>query len=321
MAITERHGIYGVTLHTDAMGGAVLLPGITETPIDMNPVVQGDPTSGTTFPQFKSLITQKPVGRIATFDIRTALTNIGSLGLLIASTTNPGVVIYAQKREQGGTREVGSTHRSYTFGNGIVVPRSLSVSVGGSAIITYDIIGISSDGIVNPVVITESVALPSDAGLDTQIRFGLGPVKIEDTLLQGVENLELDFGVNVFTETDGPETFDTFVSIESTNPSLTISGRNILEVGGSGPVPLESVGFANATATTKFGLKRRLRGGTYYADTAVEHVVIGFSDGMTYPAQLIQNSPRLGTVIRVEGYSDDNSNPLSVTPQNLLSPF
>ena len=126
-------------------------------------------------------------------------------------------------------------------------------------------------------MLTESQALP--AGLTDAERFTLGPVTIESILLAQVRRFELDFGIEVKTEGSDSDIWDTYCSIESIQPTLTLRGIDLNWWKDSGGVPL--TGKAATHANTKIYLRKRAAGATFVADETAQHIKFT-ADGLAH---------------------------------------
>lgn len=258
MSVSRKHSLWGVVAHATA------IPAITTLGINTGTQVVGTVTSGGIYRRFQSVVGQAPTAEFGTLAIASALTTLPSTGKSIADLAD-GLSMYIQKHLIGGTRTAGSTHRKYVATAGIIVPRRLTVSHGGDASLSYDVI-VLYDGSNDPLVFTDEVALPEDVGEE---RFTLGPVSLGDVTLDHLRQFEIDFGLNAVTEGADSEIWDRYVSLETIEPSLTLRGidpewvkaANIPLIGKSGT-------HANSTAY----LRKRDHGGTFVADVTAEHV-------------------------------------------------
>lgn len=262
MSQSTRHDVYGVTVDVTELGG------ITEQEVRTGSEVRGESSSGGVYPSVKSLVRQKPTARFTTLSVGDALALIGAAGWKI---TGAGLLLYAYKHAEGGTRESGAEHRKYTIPDGIVVPRTLTVNHDGDATLTYDVLMTSSDGSSAPYTYTDSITVPT-AAADT-IRYALGPVTLESIALCGKLSLEIDFGIQVDTEGSDAEIWDTYCSISAITPTITLRGKDIAWHHESTGIPLLGKDITQLAPTkTTLYLRKRAAGGTFVADDVAEHV-------------------------------------------------
>lgn len=267
MTISSVHGLYCVSLFTDAITpSAIILDGITRQEIASEKTINNETTSANVYSRFQAIVAEKLTSAFGTLKIKSALDEIGLTGLAITATTNTGVILYAQKYADGSTRASGSSHRQYQIKKGIIVPRSLRVDHQGDAELSYDIFA-TYDGTNDPIIESDSVALPTAGGDDE--RFTLGPQDVAGVTLTSFRTFEVDFGLEVVAEGAESEIFDTFVSIRSIKPTLRWSGidvewlksTNILRAGTDG-----------THANTICYLRKRADGGKFVVDGTAEHI-------------------------------------------------
>ena len=264
MAISKKYTLAAVQLDT---GADVLISGITSQSLQLNSEVDQEITSGNVYPAWYGLSGQSPGGQFGTHHLATALAAIGGLGLDI-STLATGLALWLYKHADASTRAGAASHRKFLCQQGIVVPRTLSVSDGPGqhAVITYEILT-TFDGTNNPWVIGESQTLPNAEPDDE--RFALGPMKIGNKTLSQVRQFDVDFGINVVAERGDGDIWPTFCSIETISPSITLRGIDP-EWFKDANVPL--AGLAGVHANTVLYLRKRAAGQSFVADNVAEHI-------------------------------------------------
>jgi len=268
MAVTRKHNLYAVGL------GATLLGGITRQSIATGTEVRREATSGEIYARFQSLYAQKIAPGFSTKCVGAALTAAGTLGASFAGMTG-GLALYAQKHADGAARTSGSTHRKYGFSRGLLAPKNLTVDHRGDAQLTYDAV-IAYDGNNDPLVITDSAALP--AGIADAERFTLGPTQIGGVSFTGVHNLSIDFGIDVVGESADSDVWDTFVSIRQVLTTIRLTGLDV-EWLKAANVPL--AGLIATHANTAIYLRKRLKGSSFVGPAVAEHIKLAAS-GLAY---------------------------------------
>lgn len=263
MAITNKYSLYGINLN-DAVD--VFIGGISTQGLEPNSQVDQEITNDV-YPKWYGLSGQEPAGSFATFHLATALANVGLTGLKISSLAT-GLEQWLQKHLDESTREATLKHRKFTMTAGLVVPRTLTVSHGPGqhASLTCEIIVIY-DGANDPFTITDDQTLPSAEPDDE--RFTLGPITIGGKSLAHFRQLEIDFGINVVTESGDGDIWPTFCSIESIAPTITARGIDP-EWMKAANVPL--AGLACTHANTSLYLRKRAIGGSFVINATTEHV-------------------------------------------------
>lgn len=278
MAVARLHTFHGVEV------GAVLLGGISQQSVNTGTTVRGESQSGEMYPRFQSLISQRPAAGFTTLALQNALDAVGLQGVDIAGLSG-FLKLYGQAHVDGGTRAGASLHRRYTVSAGRLVPRILSADHQDDASLSYEAV-VSYDGTNDPVVIADLQSLPS--GIVDDERFTLGPITIGGVTIPEVRSLEVNFGLDVQSEGSDSDVWDTFVSVRSINPVLTIRGID-LEWLKSANIPL--LGKAGTHANTTIYLRKRLQGGTFVVDATAQHIKLT-ADGLAYIDAPFENPGR-----------------------------
>ena len=151
----------------------------------------------------------------------------------------------------------------------LVFPQRLSAVGRDDADLSYET-RITHDGSANDaIIVTDGVSLPVAAS-DNE-RFALGPVTVESVSLTHLRSFELAFGLTVETEGDGSSIYDTFASIATIQPIITLRGIDI-EWLHSTNIPW--LGKAATHTNTAIYLRRRASGGSFVADGQAQHIKI-----------------------------------------------
>lgn len=258
MPVNSLHGLQGVYTASAGIGG------ITDQNIVTGNEVRGEATSGEVFARILALFKQKIAPRFSTRSITAALDVTGVGGASIA-TVGP-VSMYAQAWAAGGSRATGSAHRKFTFSDGMILPRTLTVEQGGEARLDVDIVT-SYDGTNDPIIIADAQSLPVTALTDAM--FTLGGVTIGGVALTGVRRFQIDFGLDVVTEAADGDLWDTYVGIRAQQSVITVETTAIATIAAAG-IPLS--GKAATHANTTLYVKKMLHGGSFVPDATAEHI-------------------------------------------------
>jgi len=164
------------------------------------------------------------VGEIApeiTFDttaIKTALANCGGINGAALSSD----VFFLQKLLDGGLRGGALSHIKLTAATGIIVPTQIRAAQGAVATIGYRALPTSADGEASPLAILGSQSLEVGQSVVSEI-YTLGPVSINGTPLEGVDDITIDFGITLTDKKSGSgAVYPTFIGVMSRQPSFTI---------------------------------------------------------------------------------------------------
>ncbi len=215
MSIPTLHVLYAI----QAQGG--LIDQITNQDYDqgIEEIIQaGD---GKTDAEFIATITQAPVLSFTTVALAKALAIAGYSGEAITS----GLDFFLQKVKSGGTREVGANHVKLTIGKGILLPRTARATQGGEASIEYDALAISDNGLNAPIAVATGEALTGSP--EETEKFTVGTAKINGTLIEGIQDITIDFGIQEFLQGSDGNAFNTFAGIMERRPSITIRSLDV----------------------------------------------------------------------------------------------
>lgn len=231
--ISALHTLAAVKIHPDGLSSTVL-GGITQQMVRAGSDVRQNPTSGSIYSTHQATYAVEPTAEFTTVNPATALAVCGMSGLAIASTTNPGLVFYGNKKVKGGGRATSTNHLSYTLRNGILIPVSLScghredLSLSLRAMATYD-------GTNNPLIPASGVALPA-GGIDLQ-RFSLGKILLgtesgDQIELSAKTRVEITFDLQAEAKSADGDLYPTYATInDMPRPMLSITVLDVSLLG------------------------------------------------------------------------------------------
>jgi len=275
MSITNLHTLYAVNLNTATLNGSpALFDQIQNFRIStgLQQILQnGD---GAVDPSFVGIMSQKPMLRFSTTALATGLAACGLSGAVIdADGSYPGLEAWFQKMAAGSDRASGANHLKMTGAKGILVPRSLRASQDGTATLEFEAIFVY-DGTLDPVVIAASQALSGSPAVGEM--FTVGPVKINGSFLEGIQDITFDFGIKLITESGDGQVWPTFVGIMSREPSLRIRTTDL--------TALSTYGITGAAiaASDVVAFLRKIAEGTSgrVADDGGEHISLTAAQGI-----------------------------------------
>ena len=176
--------------------------------------------SGDVDAKFAAILSQAPTAGFTTRAVSTALGLIGIDGL--ALDADGPVTLYMEKRALGGLKAAGSVHTKAVIDGGIVVPQTLSCSQDALATISYLVQAAdAADDGANPLTITESQALAGTTHLDEA--YTISPVLIGASEIDGIQSINVDFGIGLDISKGGGSVFPQFVAINARQPVLTFT--------------------------------------------------------------------------------------------------
>lgn len=270
MGVARRHTLYGVELASTTLGG------IRGQAIETDTNVNADTSSGDIYVTHLAMNGQMVRARFDTTSLAVALGVCGLTGMAI--TDSDDVVMYAYKLAEGAGRAAGSVHRSYTFNEGIVVPRRITCSHQEDARIEYDVLP-TYDGTNDPVVVADSAAVPTQ-GADNA-RFTIGGCTLESLAIGHITSFELDFGILAEQEGADSDKWPTHVAIQEAKPVLRLRGTDI-EWAKSTVIPTLQGKVVTHANTTVFLRKRSAATATgFVANGTAQHIKFTF-EGLAY---------------------------------------
>lgn len=293
MTLSKLWTEFSAKLHTMTAqaAGAVYVDGVRDMQVNNALQTRTEGHDGVPYNTFGSLISGRPTARFSTSDIAQLLDEVSvSAGMLIdADGTHPGVVLYAQRMAQGGTRDaVGAgTHISVTVENGMLVPQSLTATHQDMATLTAQLFARQS-GAVDPL--TYDLAADLDAVTpDSTDQWTIGPVDLNGTPLDGIQSLNVDFGFDVVAEGRDSDIFPTFVSIRKVQPSITIQSHHVDLM-----TTLTNQGLFQTAGQVRIFLRKRAEGGTFIADATPVHILLTLDKARVEPEQIGQDPKSIG---------------------------
>jgi|GEM_PF-4606283 len=185
--------------------------------------VQSD---GQTYPRLVAVNAVAPRLTFDTNNIGLLLSSDPSLGGLGSLELNAGdaepvaVAAYLAELTEGGV--IGSTGEKITCSYGLLVPRSLTVSAAGDAVLSYEVVLGGHTGA--PFSLASSQDLPDAA--TGEALYGVGDVSVDGGDLGRIQDLTIDFGHAVAIEAEGGSLYPAQVVRRATAPTMTLTTLN-----------------------------------------------------------------------------------------------
>ncbi|HEY1600451.1 MAG TPA: hypothetical protein VGG64_12665 [Pirellulales bacterium] len=239
-----------------------------------SPRVQAVLQYGSGYPQplFKGFVGFKPEITFRTTQLATLLAETGLLG---ANLSGGNTDLIFRNVTDLGSRDATSatTGIRLRMENAMMYVKSISASHQGRATAEVRLCGIY-DGTNPPIIPTGSVAItgtPSAAEY-----FGLGPVEINSTTLDGVQDMSIDLGTETYERGSASDIFDTFIAIKQINPKVTIRGL--------ATEPWTTYGLTGTQLTALACFLRKVNnkatgGLAYVANATAQHIAFGATAG------------------------------------------
>lgn len=142
------------------------------------------------------------------------------------SGAGPGVEMTARRRTCG-VPETTSVHERFTFQNGLIVPRTLSVSHQGNGQISYALFGTNPDGATPSLVHANTSALTTAAAADPS-RWALNLLQVAGTVLTGVRSMDIDFNFSVSLDGADSDTEPSTAGIDLIEPRIVFRGIDVV---------------------------------------------------------------------------------------------
>lgn len=260
----ETHSLMGLKHATTEIGGLTTI----NAQHNIEDVIRGG--SGSVYPTFGGIMSQKPGVSFTTLHVAAALALAGISG----SAPNAAEFVF-QRNTLFGTRA--ANYVKLTPYKTLWIPRRLSAQHNQPATIEYYVhcFGDASN---------KPVGYSTNSGTYSQVvseMFTLGPQSIEDVDFEAT-SLDIDFGIEV--EMDGHSGIDYPIwgYIKSVAPTVTIKTHNLDKL--ATLVPANAAGLA---VTSWVGFLRKIAegGDARVADATAEHIQIEATEGVAYFTQ------------------------------------
>jgi hypothetical protein len=259
-------------------GTSAFIQGILDQSLDpgLQELLEGG--SGFVYNMFGAIKSGAPAGKVSTTDIKRILDAVGVAGMTISDEAL--VTMYFMARANGATLSAADSgkHQSALISNGMLIPRTLSADHQGTAKLDLDIIA-TTDGVIDPITYTHNADLP--AAIQAAGVYTLGPIKLNTTVVEGVSNVNLDFGLTANAEGRDSDIFPSFVSVEKIQPVLTVSTQH---VDLAGTLTMEGKHYTSSQVVIY--LRKRAEGGTFVADATAEHIKITLGKCLVFAGQI-----------------------------------
>lgn len=292
--------LVGPMVIAEGGGGAEkIIDQVEASGFNTNPSRNIKSSAGDIDPTFAGYNGFSPLGRGTTEAIAQFLAAVGINGLIVSSYPTS---IYNRIVDLAtGLRGGASVHQKLAINAGIIVPRQLSVGVQSPARLTFEIIGVNAAGSTNPVTKSETVSLPSMSGVSEQFYFG--KAMINGAELEGVQNLVIDFGIQLGIRKGAQAIYDQLVYIEGRRPKLMLDVDDAEALADIG-----LTGAAQGSTDSAIYLRKGAANGIRVADGTGEHISFSIDDGIIDAPEKGGSHPSpLGTKVEINPIFDGSN--------------
>lgn len=297
MPVTAQYVLHGINTSSSFLSHISRASANTQAQV-AKPMAAGVP--GTSFAY---VLQQNPD---FTFDCEQVKTALDLMGCGLKDLTAGNTDLYFREVPHKGSRTsaASSAHIRLRAAKAVMVPLTLRASNGAPASLSARVI-CTYDGTNEPLVPAGSQAL---SGTPATERFTVGPAAINGSAINGIQDIEIDFGVTLFEQFADGELYVTFVAERERLPVVTI--RTLTAA-------LPTLGLNGTALDGSDGLALWLRkcGQTgRVANGTAEHILFTGTHGLVHVPETTGggNDPAI-TTIRVElQMADATTAPLSV---------
>jgi len=268
MSVSNVHVLYAVNVagaagaFMDQVSDWDLSPNIN------NLLLGGD---GDVDPTYTAVGSQAPSISFTTSKLATVLGKCGINGLEIKSAQE--LSAFLRKTVEGGTRAGASSHIKLLVNKGLLVPRRLRASNDASNPASLDLECLATyDDTNDPVVVTSSQSLTGTPSVSEA--FVAGPVSINGSTINGVQSVDIDFGLQAQLLYGDGQVWPSYVYIARRQPSIRIVTLD--------PVSLTALGLtgsAQSASDSVIFLRKIAEGGTRVLNATAEHISITIDEG------------------------------------------
>ena len=218
---------------------------------------------------------------VVTFRTPQVSTLLGEAGLLGVDLSAGNTDLWYRKATHLGTLVAAATagHTRMRIAKAFMYLRSITAGHQKESTADATILA-TFDGTNAPIVPAGSTALAGTAA--SAEHFCLGPVKINGSLVDGIEDATIDMGVSLRIKGDSSQAYPTFAGIRSVSPTISLRGTAL--------EPWTNYGLTG-TALSSFSLYLRkvtadvASGAMYVADATAVHVKFTAATGLVHVTQ------------------------------------
>lgn len=227
--------------------------------------------AGQVHPQFAANMGQQPEIRFTTPQVKSILDLVSSTGIYDLSGGNTDLYFKVAADQGTRTASASAAHHRFRAAQGLLILERISAGHRSEAQAQCRII-CAYDGTNSPLVYAGSTALSGTPASGEH--FVLGECHLNGSEIDGVQNLDMDYGQNVMQAGSGGELYDTFNALLQSTPTVTITALNSAFWG---TATLNGLDLSSASLY----LRKMARTGRV-ADGTAEHIKFTLADGLIY---------------------------------------
>jgi hypothetical protein len=267
-------------------------------------------------PMFRGVRSLSPEITWRTTNLYTALLECGLVG---KDNSAGNTDLYYRQATNLGTRvaEGTASHMQLRMAKAFQYIKSISARHQQEATAEMHTVGLY-DGSNVPIVATGSVAL---SGTTAPVGwYGLGPVSINGTAIDGVEEMTIDFGVELMRRGQNSEAYERYCLVKSINPVITLRGTTLEGWTTYGPVGVALNGSSGFTGYLR-KVNTDAQAIAYFADVTVAHPkFVGAYGTVRVESTGGGGNSEAVTGLRIELRAPDTSHDcLSITPASAIT--
>ncbi len=230
--------------------------------------------AGEVHPNFRATINQQPQITFSTPELDKIL---GDLSCGVAGVTFTDCDTYWKEgTATGSTARATTNHKDLSIAEGVLHWTNIRLPNNGQAEIDC-VVGATYDGVNAPIVHTGSVALPTH--ITPGDHFVCGPVAINGTTIDGVQEISISSGVQLQMLSGDGEVYPTFLYVEMTEPQITIRTFDATNWDDLGLTGVALNGSNGAT----FYARKIAANGQRVANGTAEHISFVVANGRAIP--------------------------------------
>lgn len=217
--------------------------------------------AGHTMPMFVANSRYKPVISFSSGQIDLVASTIPVNGLAISAAA---YLYFKLKTATGNAARNATSHLRFIINLGLACWTSCRLPHKGEGSIDVTLYA-DFDGTNDPLILESGVALP--AAQIAGDHFSAGPLKINGSQLTGIQDVTLNSGCRVFSEGSDGDEFDTFVALQTADPTVEWTYRGTA----LGDISLDGIILNGSTGLLVNGRKYSANAGML-ANATAEHI-------------------------------------------------
>lgn len=227
--------------------------------------------SGQVHPQFAANMGQRPEVRFTTPQVKSILDLVGSTGIYDLSGANTDLFFKVAADQGSRGASASMLHHRFRVAQGFLVLERLTAGHRSEAQAQCRII-CGYDGTNSPLVYAGSQALSGTPASGEH--YVLGECHLNSAEVDGVQDLDMDWGHNILQAGSSGELYDTFNALLQSSPTVSMTALN------SAFWSTATINGLDLSAASLY-LRKLARSGRV-ADNVAEHIKFTLADGLIF---------------------------------------